>query len=188
MNATALSDLFKKYLLASILVGVSIILLGAIIFRSSEIPAREQAVEEKTAEGQRLQANITNSALLHEHVDELARVNKELSQQLVNPNQLGENLQFFYRIEAATGAKIVDVRQTYSPQTVKGQKGSFVGISYTVSIQGDFRTVLNFVRKIEKSNRISRIMSASFGQSANGERAGVEIVSMNLNIELLGSP
>lgn len=188
MNATAINDLLKKYLVASILVGVSIVLLGIIIFRGGDVPEREKIVDEKTSEGRRLQANITNSALLREHVDELSRVNKEIGQQLVNPNQLGENLQFFYRIEAAVGAKIVDVRQIYNAQTAKGQKGSFVGVPYTVSIQGDFRTVLNFVRRIEKSSRISRIMSASFGQSSSNESAVVEVVSMNMTVELLGSP
>lgn len=187
MNAAALSELLKKYLIASIFVGISILLIAVAFFRSSEVPEREKILEEKTAEGRRLQANITNSALLREHVTALSEINKEVSQRLVNPNQLGENLQFFYRIEAASGAKLVDVRQIFNAASAKGVKGSVVPIPYTVSIQGNFRTVLNFVRRIEKSNRISRILSASLGQGSNNEREIQESVSMNLNLELLGT-
>lgn len=189
MNSAALGELLKKYLIASIFVGTSILLIAAIVFRSGEVPEREKILEQKSADGRRLQSNITNSALLHEHVNSLSEVNKAVVEQLVNPNQLAENLQYFYRIEAASGAKLVDVRQVYSAASAKGSKGAFVPIPYTISIQGGFRTVLNFVRRIEKSNRISRIMTASLGQaSGGGEHEGQEVVSMNLNVELLGIP
>jgi len=188
MTTSAVNDFLKKYLIASIFVGVSVLLLGGIIFRSGEIPAREQVVEQKTAEGRRLQANITNSALLREHVETLVQVDKQISQQLVNPNQMAENLQFFYRIEAASGAKIVDVRQIYNSGSAKGQTGSYVPVPYTVQIQGDFRKTLNFARKIEKGSRIGRIMTASFGQSGNTEHTAGDLFSMSLNVELLGIP
>ncbi len=188
MNSTALKELIKKHLVAAIFVGVSLLLAGAAIYRSSELPIRREMLEQRTSEGRRLQANITNASLLKENVEELAELNKQAAQRLVNPNQLGENLQFFYRVETAAGVKIIDLRQTYIPQGTKAVKSSFVSVPYTVSVQGDFRSVMNFVRKIEKSMRFSRIAAGSLGQAPSDGRNTQEVVTMTLNLELLGLP
>lgn len=179
-------ELPKRHRLATVFLGASLIFGIAAMVRSGEVPEREHSLEEKTAEGHRLQNNITNSSLLREHVTELSEVNKRIAGQLVNPNQLGENLQFFYKIETATNTKILDLRQTYSPQGNKG-KGMYAPIPYSVSVNGEYKNILAFMRQVEKGPRVSRITGASLTPSTS-DRLAAETVTLGLAVELLGTP
>lgn len=187
MNATPSQPFHKKrpFLLAC--VAAAIVLAAAIYYRSSEIPLREQALEQRSAEGQRLLNNITNATLLQEHYEELVGINKKVAEKLINPAQLGENLQFFYRIEAATNTKIVDLRQTYTAP--KGAKPRFVAVPYMLTIRGAYHPLMNFVRRIEKSARMTRVASASLTMPFNEANISANPeMTLTVSVELLGTP
>lgn len=188
MSLSSLKDLPKKHRAASILIGATILLAGATYYRNGAVTEKEQELEQKTTEGRRLQTNLTNATLLKENLDTLVDDNKRIAQQLVNPNQLGENLQLFYRIEAATGTKIADLRQVYNAQAAKSAKSGFVAIPYSVSVRGEYKAALNFVRRVEKSTRIARVVSASLSPTTGADRLASETVTLSLNLELLGTP
>jgi hypothetical protein len=182
-------NVFKKHPLAFACFGLAVAFGAAAFYRSSETPAREALLDQKSAEGQRLQNNITNATTLQDQHDAFVALNRKLSERLVNPAQLGENLQFFYRIEAATNTKIIDLRQTYSTAAAKTAKGKFVSVPYSVSLQGELRSVLNFVRKIEKSPRFAKVTSATLLQAqAQSDNAHQQPITLNLSLEMLGTP
>lgn len=190
MNTATFKELPRKHRAATCLLGLSIVLGSLVFYRSGLVSERTRLVEEKTTEGRRLQTNITNASLLKEQTESLVETNKQITRQLVNPNQLGENLQFFYRIETASSTKITDLRQTYAPLPNRPTKGLFVPIPYAVSVQGEYRGLLNFLRRIEKSSRLSRVVSGSIQPGTSGDRgsAGTDLVTLALNVELLGTP
>lgn len=179
-------NFLKKHKLAAGCIAVAVLFGGATFYRSGATPEREALLEQKSAEGQRLQNNLTNSTLLQEQYNSFVALNERIQERLINPAQLGENLQFFYKIEAATGTKILDLRQNYAGPA-KGFKGNFAPVPYSVSIQGELRSVLNFVRRVEKSGRYSKTVSATLLRGA-GDQAENAPMTLNLSVELLGKP
>jgi Tfp pilus assembly protein PilO len=183
MKTANTQPFYQRQPIAIVCIAVAIVTSAGTYFRSSEIVARQSALEQKSAEGQRLLSNITNATLLKEHYDALVAINGRIAERLVSPAQLGENLQLFYKIEAATGCKISDLRQTYAPSTK--EKARFVPVPYGLNVRGDYRSVLNFVRKVEKSPRFARVSGASLTQMS-GDAAGE--MQLSLSVELLGVP
>lgn len=153
-------------------------------YRYEEVPAAEALLEQRTGEGERLKTNIKHSLLLKEQYDALAAANREVGVRAVRLGALATNLQYFYRIEAETGAKLVDLRQL-APAPVKGPAPKYLRIPYSLSVQGDYAKVLTFLRRLETGTHFCRINSATFAPVTNGEPNDVTLV---LSIELLGLP
>jgi Tfp pilus assembly protein PilO len=168
----------------------TVLLIGAAYFRSSELPDRQQVLEQRSAEGQRIQNNVTNATLLKEQYDALVSANHKIDELLISPSQLGENLQFFYKIETATNTKISDLRQVYTASAKTSAAARVVPVPYSLVVRGEYRAILNFVRRIEKSTRLSRVMGASLQQEGNQDSSALagRDVTLNLSVELLGTP
>src|SRR5215212_464410 len=83
--------------------------LGAgIYFRGSLIPDAEAELAQKTAEADRYASNIKNSAQLKEQHETLIAANKEIDGRIIRASQLALNHQYFYKIVAESGVKLVD--------------------------------------------------------------------------------
>jgi hypothetical protein len=149
----------------------TVLLIGAAYFRSSELPDRQQVLEK-------------------EQYDALVSANHKIDELLISPSQLGENLQFFYKIETATNTKISDLRQVYTASAKTSAAARVVPVPYSLVVRGEYRAILNFVRRIEKSTRLSRVMGASLQQEGNQDSSALagRDVTLNLSVELLGTP
>jgi Tfp pilus assembly protein PilN len=158
---------------------------GAIYYRSSELPKATALLEQKSTEGARLAANVRNGAHLPDQSAAMAAAIKTIDSRLIRPGELAQNLQYFYKLETETGAKLVDLRQltTTVPKTAK--PGAAAGIGFTVTVEGEYRTLLDFLRRLEQGTHYCRIMSASIGL-AGPERSSP--LTLAIGVELLGRP
>lgn len=182
MTITDLNAFVRKYPLPLIGGVLSLVLAGAIYFRSAEVPAAAQILEDKTAEAQRYSNNLTNAAQLTEQFDALLAANKGIEGRLVHASQLGINQQYFYKLEADFGVKLTDVHQTLGRAQPATGKAGFVPIGFTVSVQGDFRSVLGFLQEVERGAHLCRVLSAT----CTGTRGGP--VMLAISLEFLGQP
>lgn len=165
--------------------GVLAIALGlAAYFRLDLIPAAEAELEQKTSEGERLKANLKHSAQLREQFDAVASANRDIEGRAFRLGQLTANLQYFYRLEAETGTKLIDVRQQ-SPAPAKGPAPKYLRIPYALSVQGDYAQVVAFLRRLERGPHFCRIVGATV---APAPAVGPEAVTLALNLEILGLP
>lgn len=159
---------------------VSLALAVAIYFRSDAIADANQMLDEKTAEEQRYALNLANAAQLKEQMQAITAANKTIESRLIHASDLGINQQFFYKLEAESGVKLLDVRQS-SRLTNSAEKG-YVPIGFSVSLQGDFGQILKFQRLLEDGSHYCRILTAT----CNGNRTGP--VTLTATLELLGTP
>lgn len=164
---------------------LSLLLIGGIYFRSGGIPQATADVEQKSAEGERLASNIKNSAQLNEQFANLAASGKEIEARLVRAGDLAKNLQYFYKLESDTGTKLVDIHQNPPQANAKGPKTAFAGVGYSLTLQGDYAALVDFLRRLENGAHYCRVMSASLSNNAQDRTGGMK---MNLGIELLGTP
>lgn len=152
----------------------------AIYFRSSDLPKNAAELEQKAAEGERLAANVRNGAQLSEQLAALTGATKTINERLVRAADLAQNLQYFYKLEAETGTKLIELRQVTNPT---GKAVPLSGIAFTVSVRGDYFAVLDFLRRLEGGPHFSRVLSASMGLTGPDRTAPV---TLTLGVELLG--
>lgn len=185
MNSQALVKLLKKNPL-SITCGVlSMIFIIVIFLRSDTIPEAEGVLAQKSAEGEKLAANIQYSAQLKEQLEAVTASNKEIDSRIVRASQMLTNTQYFYKIENETGVKMIDIRQTTPASVGKPAKGSYLPVSFAVSVQGDLNHILAFLRRVENGTHYSRVLTASCSGNSAQRNAPLTLA---LSLELLGAP
>jgi len=185
MSNEQLFELLKKNPI-SVACGVLVLLLGvAIYLRMDLVPEAAKLLEQKVAEGERLNANVNNAAQLPEHLAAITEARVEVEKRFVKRIDLAMNLQYFYRLEAETGVKLLTLGQNPPPAIKPGTKIPLGGIGYTLSFQGPYLTAMDFLRRVENGFHYSRTTSAGIATVA-GNRAGP--VTVSLSPELFGQP
>lgn len=167
---------------------VCVLLIAAIYLRLDAMPAATAELEAKAAEGKRLAENIKNSTQLTEQLAEITKANQEIESRLVRAGQLASNLQYFYRLEADTGTKLLDLRQGTTPRTAASGK---IPVGFNVSVQGTYLQVFDFLRRLESGTHYCRIQTASIVPLDDSGGLGLvrpTSARLTLGLELLGTP
>ena len=171
---------------------ICLICAALLYFRSDKIDESKAAYEAKSAEAAKILANVRNSEKLPAQVAEIQALAKEMDGRLIRASQLAVNLQYFYKLEAETEVKLLDVRQN---SIAKGGKALYAGIPFNVSVQGTFKQVMSFLQKLENGPHFCHFISVNFNKSGGGAEAGrsgggadLSGLTITLNLELLGVP
>jgi hypothetical protein len=181
--------LLKKNPVVTGAVALSLLLAGTIYLRGDQLPAAATLLEEKAVEGQRLAANIKNSAQLPEQLARVSAATREIDGRLVRVGQLADNLQYFYKLETGTGITFLDLRQTTAPS--RGPKTEKIPVGFSLTLHGSYQQVLEFLRRVESGTHYSRVKSVSlapFDEAANSGGMRSDATKLTLNLELLGAP
>jgi hypothetical protein len=182
-NAEALV-LIKKNPISFGCMAASFALAVAVYLRSEVIPEAEAQLTQKSAEAERIALNIQYAAQLKEQADALVAANKEIEARIIRASKVGNNTQYFFKLEKDTGVKITDFRQT-TAAVAKPAKGSYAPVGFSVTIQGTLSQLLDFVRQLENGAHYGRVLTAGF--TANVAQRSAPL-SLGLSVELLGLP
>ena len=181
MTAAELVPLLKKHPI-SLTCGVVCLACAFILYyRSDKVGEYQRLNEQKAAEAAAMIANVRNSEKLVEQTAEMQAAAKELENRLMRAGQLAVNLQYFYRLEADTGVKLVDVRQGGPKAGAKG--AAFIVVPYTVAVQGTFPQVLTFLGRLQKGTHFCRFLALGMTKATGDNQ-----VSLSLSLEILGLP
>lgn len=189
MTSAELITTIKKQPIGFACGAICLICAVLLYVRSDKISESQAELDAKSGESARILANVSNSKNLPEHVAEIQVLAKELDGRLIRAGQLAVNLQYFYKLEADTGIKLLDVHQNNPPKGARA-KSLFIGVPYSLSIQGSYKQVLTFLHRLEDGSRFCHFSSVSFNKSSGSSvaGAGAENMTLSLNIELLGLP
>jgi Tfp pilus assembly protein PilO len=184
MTSTDLIVVVKKNPIG-VACGIISLLCAAVLYlRSDVIDETKLKVDEVSQQSQAMLNNVRNSGGLPQQTESVKQSAKQLEARLVKASQLATNLQYFYRLESDTGLKLTDVRQN---QIGRPTSSIYVGIPYSVTFQGTFKQVLEFLQRVESGKYFSKFSSVSFNKTA-GAASTAGMLSVSMNIELLGTP
>ena len=187
MKAADFKAYIKKYPVGTCAGILALVMAGALVFRHMELSEMQSAYDNAASEGQKFASNIASAGQLDEQLKALEEANKKIAGRLVNPADLAINLQYFYKLEAETGVKLVDTHPIDSRSTPKtGAKGIYTPVQYVVSLQGSYARTLTFLRRLEHGVFFCRIVSGSCSQARSEQEKGGGDTSMSLTVELLG--
>jgi hypothetical protein len=182
-------ELFSFLRKNAISVTCAIVSIGigfALYYRSDELPNAEKVLAARTKDGELLQANIEASSQLKEQHVALVAANDAISNRMITVGQLAENLQYFYRLESATGTKLSDPHPTgWNPPAKNAPKTNFTPIGFAFTAQGDYGQLLDLLRKLENGEHYCRIISLNMRPQTD-MRGGPLLMSVTL--DLLGTP
>lgn len=167
---------------------LSALLIAGIYFRSGRAGALADQLHQKENEGQRILDDIRNGANLNEQYEQLTSAAKDLESRLVVSSERARNQQYFYRIESETGVTEVNLQPVAVPNS-SGKKGRsfYTSVGFDVTVKGDFRQVLKFLRRVENGQHFYRLISASV--TREGKRGGPDAsdkITLSLKLEFLG--
>jgi len=187
MTGADILILIKKHPIGMICGAVAVVCGATLYFRSDAIDQTKVRAEEIAKQSQVMLTNVRNSAglTLAQQTATIQQAARQLENRLVKANQLATNLQYFYRLESDTGVKLTDVRQNQVGRAATN--GIYLGVPYSVTFQGTFKQVLEFLQRIENGKHFSKYSSVSFNKAAGAE-SGAGALSVSMNIELLGTP
>lgn len=164
---------------------LSVALVAGLYFRSDATPEAGADLTQKSATGERIALNIQYSAQLKEQVDSVVAATREIDSRIIRTSQLGTNTQYFYKLEADTGVKIIDLRQTTPAIAARPAKGTFGPVAFAVTVQGDLTQILGFLRQVENGAHYSRVLTANWSGNAATRNSPL---TLGLGLELLGLP
>jgi hypothetical protein len=129
-------------------------------------------------------SDVENSANLIEQYAALSKAAKELDSRLVRSVERPRNQQFFYALESETGMKEIGLQQGGA-----NFRNGVGGLGFSITVEGDFHQILDFVGHLESGQHFYRLISASLSrQGPSNPSASRTMINLMLNIELLGSP
>ena len=165
---------------------LSLILAGVLYYRSSKIEENQSIYETKSAEAARIISNVSTSKTLPEQVQEIQGITKDLEARLVHAGQLAVNLQYFYKLEAETEVKLLDIRQNTFP---KNSPMTYGGVPYNVTVQGSYKQVMFFMNRLENGRHFCHFSNVNLAKvPAAGDNSTQNTMTLSLIIELLGQP
>jgi hypothetical protein len=180
MSNEELRDAIKRHPLRLVCALVAMVSGVAIYLVNGNIEESQTALAQKSAEAERLAANVKDGAQLNEQLNTLMAAGAKIQGRTIKASQLANNLQYFYRLETESGVELLDVRQTSS-----GTRNVSGGVGFAVSVKGDYPTLLGYLRRLEGGPYYCRILSTSIA-APSPDRSGM--LTLSLNLELLGQP
>ena len=169
---------------------ISLALAVGIYLRGDGIPEGEALLDQKASLGERLDANLKNGVQLAEQFAVVSTARQQIESRLIHPDELAKNLQFFYKLEADTSTKLIDLRQNQFSIKSGAKPGAvnYINVGFAVAVRGDYPHLLDFLRRLESGQRFCRINSATIALlgSTDKDRAGE--LTLNLGLDLLGQP
>lgn len=185
MTNEELIAFLRKNVICVACVLASILIAVAIYMRSDLLPDAEKVAADDAQQAALLAANIEDSQQLKEQHSTLVTANKTIANRMIFVGQLAENLQYFYRLESDTGAKLTDLRQIpWSPPGRNAAKMFYTPVSFVVSAQGTYGQIIDLLRKLESGEHYCRVLTCNIHPSSE-MRGGP--LQMSLALELLGA-
>ena len=174
---------FRRYPVLSGAVIICIPLAIIWFYRSDEFVEQQATVEKLQAESSLYRANIANSSQLQQQVDFLVQAKESIAKRSFRAEGLPLNLQYFYKLEADIGVKYLTLNPSGRPAAPLAKPAvgvlNYVPLNYSVSVQGSFYQIINYLRCLEQGAYFCRINAASILNSGS-------TVTLNLDLDLLG--
>lgn len=184
----------KRHAFAAICCTLALATAVAYFVRMDLLDDARLEIDARQKEAENMKRNLRNATGLKEHLADLNVLLSVVDARLVRPEDLASNLQYFYRLETETGAKILLLRQLSGAGTDAGQaaasKGPYRSVPYSVIVEGSFPQVMAFLTRLERGAHFNRIKTFTAQRGATESGAGIRsgTVVVNLSIELMGIP
>jgi len=191
---TNLFTLARRNLVLTLSGLVILFCLAFHFFRGEQVTRLAAEYDDLEIKRSRMLKNIRNSIELDEDLETLNALNSTIRQRLFDAEDLATNQNYFYQIESATGARLEKMQQFVKPlpdarrnkkERMLAMKSAYQKISYDMSVQGSYESILMFLRAVEGGEAFSVLDGFSVVSTEGFE--GRPEVSMRITFDVLGT-
>ncbi len=181
MNKEAIFTILRQYRFAAALGALSVVLLALLVVRMPKAGELERELDSERMTLRRMQQNIAQGADLRGHVETVKSQVAQIDERLMERREVAVNYDYFYRMEEASGVRIQSIQQ--QAQAAGGgvtlpRIELYDVIGYSVTAQGLFEDIVDFIQQLETGRHFVRIQSVNLsatGQTAPGGRLTAQI-------------
>lgn len=173
----------KKQPFVFICSALAIVLLGFTYLRSGAVPELQGQLDDRSLVLQKNKTNITYAVQLDAQLKALADINGKIKESALKPEDLAQSQRMFYGLEADTGVKLIDLRQQASDKSQPKNSvpsSSYASVVFVLTVEGDYRQLLTFARRLESGGTLNRVSRAVLTISADN------MPSLDMTVEMLG--
>lgn len=182
MNVAVIVAKLKQYPIAVISVGIAMVFAILIFFRGGLVTERETTLVELESRFQLIQRNVINSNHLAANVDEIKAMVADVESRLIKPSNTVANTRYFLSLENQAGVKINDPSmgeiRTPNPRGLP----NLTHVSYTLTVNGDFNSVVDLLYLLHTGEHFSRVQSFSIARGRGGST-----LTAIINLQFLGT-
>ncbi len=162
--------------------GGLVLALGLATYFRMDVPGElEEKLAEREKELTRLSNNVRFSAQLDTHLQSLQSANETIAAGALRVSELARNQQVFYRIEADSGVKLLDLRQLSSPPPARGAPvTTYAPIPFSLTVRGEYPQLIDFLARLDRVATLSRVTSATTAKPTEDTQM------ISLTVQLLG--
>lgn len=181
-------NLLRQYPFATGCLGAAALFAIGLVVRfgaGSEIQAQ---LDQLSTDGQRMQANVRNSADIEEHVQALKAEVTRLEALLRKVDDVSANQAFFYRLESTTGIRLTVLRPTGAAK--EGPKdAAYQRAGFNVVAEGSYVQLIGFLQALEHSASLYQLVDFTLQRSSSSAASGdpTAPLALNLNLQLLAT-
>lgn len=179
-------DRIKEFLRSQPFVSASIVIcvlsLGGIWWVRGQTSAYELELARVTDQGTETLGLVAMRNMLESELELVQNAIGRTDDNLVIEENLAENLWYFYSIEGQTETRLTELRQLEPAALASGE--TYLRVPYELSATGDFVGISEFLRQLEVGPRLVHIQEFSIRREAEAD----ELLSLDLSVEMLGSP
>ncbi len=159
-----------------------------VYFRMDARDEVEGRLEERQKELTRLTNNVRFAAQLDAQLEALRRANETIASGALRVGELARNQQVFYEIEAASGVKMLDLRQLPPPAPARGAPAptTYAPINFSLTIRGDYPQLIDFLHRLDRGPTLSRVTSANASRTGEAGPSAAGEYALTLSVQLLG--
>jgi hypothetical protein len=188
LTPKSVGEFLKRYPIGVVGVLLSAIALAGYIVRSSRVSELSAQFNNVDEHAQKIAAEVRNASNLGEQYTAITGATKEMESRLIRRAERARNQGYFYQLEMESGVKELGlVPANAGPR--KDASRLFEGIEFTITVQGEYRQILDFVGRLESGQHFYRLMSASISRMTGGEpSAPGSSLCLTITVQLLGLP
>lgn len=178
MNRDLLMAKIRRHRLASALFLASALLGIWILWRSPKIADEEERLVALEREWRQMQTNAERSVGLTSQTERLEQILEGVEERLLRVEDVALNYEMFLKNEQSGAVALDSFSQDPLPEkewiSGNGQKlESYTAIPFTLEVLGDYRELLLFLQRIEKSEGLGRIGFVSIDRLKDAEPAAL---------------
>ncbi|HTL67865.1 MAG TPA: type 4a pilus biogenesis protein PilO [Lacunisphaera sp.] len=160
-----------------------IVVMGSLSYylwaRQRELTAEHDEVKRS---GEDMLQSLTSHARIMAEINSVTQALAFIDKNLVNEGDLAENLGYFYQIENNAHIRFTGLNQLSSQPGPAD--APYKTVPFSLRATGTYRQMLRLLHELETGPRLLRVKTFSVTGSDTAE----DVVTMELNVELLAKP
>ena len=161
--------------------GLALLSTMAAVYFWNEVGDLDELRAAREADGAAALEKMVSGPPLRQELAAVREATLRIEDNLVIEDNLAENLWYFYKLEDQTKVKLLDIHQL---NTITPESGAlYRRVPYSLTIAGTYAQTASFLRALETGSHLANITFFSFKRH---EAEGPGVVTLDLNLELLG--